>query len=247
MDITKVKKNIIFILCAVVLSFGIVFTIKANAKEKNISNNIEKLEKNELDNKDEDSKKDSKKVYVDVKGAVKSPGVYLLDNTKIVMDAVNSAGGLEDSADTTYINLSKKLSDEMVIYIFTKDEDEDKKEEGEITYEMGESLGGIIKNDAYIDSSDTNNVKNNNITSDVESKKNTSEENKEEENKNAIININTASKDELMNLNGIGDVKAQNIINYRIDNGEFKSIEEIKNVSGIGDAIYEKIKNDICI
>ncbi len=61
------------------------------------------------------------------------------------------------------------------------------------------------------------------------------------------ISINTASKEELMSLNGIGKSKAENIIEYRSKNGKFKSIDEIKNVSGIGDTIFEKIKDNIKI
>lgn len=61
-----------------------------------------------------------------------------------------------------------------------------------------------------------------------------------------LININTATKDELKTLNGIGDTLAQNIIDYR-KNNEFESIEDILNVSGIGDSKYEKIKEYICV
>lgn len=60
------------------------------------------------------------------------------------------------------------------------------------------------------------------------------------------ININTASKDELMSLNGIGDTLAQNIIDYRNKNS-FESIEDILNVNGIGQSKYEKIKEYICV
>ena len=58
------------------------------------------------------------------------------------------------------------------------------------------------------------------------------------------VNINTASKEELMTLKGIGEGKANAIINYR-QNTKFEKPEDIKNVKGIGDKIYENIKNDI--
>ena len=61
------------------------------------------------------------------------------------------------------------------------------------------------------------------------------------------ININTADIDALCTLSGIGEGKALNIVAYRSANGDFKSVEDIKNVSGIGEAIYEKIKDKICI
>ena len=56
------------------------------------------------------------------------------------------------------------------------------------------------------------------------------------------ININSATQTELETLPGIGSSTALKIINYRKENGKFKTIEEIKNVKGIGDAKYEKIK-----
>jgi competence protein ComEA len=59
------------------------------------------------------------------------------------------------------------------------------------------------------------------------------------------ININSASKSHLMSLTGIGEGKADAIIEYRKTNGPFKSIEEIKNVKGIGESIYQKIMGKI--
>lgn len=59
------------------------------------------------------------------------------------------------------------------------------------------------------------------------------------------ININTASLNELTLLPGIGEKKAQAIIEYREETGDFKTKDEIKNVKGIGDSIYEKMKRKI--
>lgn len=61
------------------------------------------------------------------------------------------------------------------------------------------------------------------------------------------ININTASKDELKRLKGIGEAIAQNIIDYRNEYGNFDSIEEIINVKGIGKAKFEDIKDHITV
>lgn len=65
--------------------------------------------------------------------------------------------------------------------------------------------------------------------------------------KNAIININTASKEELMTLTGIGNAKADVIIEYREQNGGFKSVEELKKVGGIGEKTLNKFIDKIDI
>ena len=62
-----------------------------------------------------------------------------------------------------------------------------------------------------------------------------------------LVNINTATQAELETLTGIGSSTALKIINYRKENGKFKTIEDIKNVSGIGDTKFEAIKNEICV
>jgi competence protein ComEA len=62
-----------------------------------------------------------------------------------------------------------------------------------------------------------------------------------------LININTASLEELDSLPGIGSVTAQHIIDYRDTNGPFTTIDEIMDVSGIGPATYDEIKNLITV
>lgn len=65
--------------------------------------------------------------------------------------------------------------------------------------------------------------------------------------KNSILNLNTANFEELSSLEMIGSTRAQAIINYRQQHGNFKSIEEIKNVYGIGDKIFEANKDRLTV
>ena len=62
-----------------------------------------------------------------------------------------------------------------------------------------------------------------------------------------LININTADETELQKIRGVGKVIAGRIIEYRTNNGLFKSIEEIKKVKGIGDKTFEKMKDTITV
>ncbi len=64
---------------------------------------------------------------------------------------------------------------------------------------------------------------------------------------NTLININTASSELLQTLSGIGEVKAQAIIDYRTSNGNFTSVEQLLNVKGIGEKTLDKIKGYICV
>ena len=66
-------------------------------------------------------------------------------------------------------------------------------------------------------------------------------------NKTDPVNINTADKEALMTLNGIGEVLAQRIIDYRQQNGNFGKIEDLTNVRGIGSGILEKNRDIMTI
>ena len=61
----------------------------------------------------------------------------------------------------------------------------------------------------------------------------------------AAVNLNTATKDDLVALPGIGPAKAQAILDYRSSHGPFKSIEEVKDVKGIGAKRFEKLKGEL--
>lgn len=217
-------------LLLILLIFLVGFDLYLDIPKKIENNYLEEdnsLVENTIDPVDTiETKKEN--VLVDVKGCVKKPGVYEIALDKVVNDAIKMAGGLKSSCETKNINLSKKLKDEMVIYVPTKVEVQTKEEEKINSVPKEEN----ISNDALVDSSNS-----------------VGYEEKEEVTvpKESKINLNTATKEELMTLSGIGESKAEAIIKYREDNGSFKTIEEIKNVSGIGDAAFEKIKDNITV
>lgn len=182
----------------------------------------------------------SQNYFVEIKGAVKNPSVYEVNDTNIINDVVEKAGGFTKKAYTKNINLSRKLTDELVIYVYTESEYKKKTQKNEnIVQEVCECSTYVIDNC-------TENAVSEIVASDKDTTfaEDNSTNNKEESNK---ININTANVNELTTLSGIGESRANDIIEYRTTNGNFKSIEEIKNVSGIGDSLFEKIKDYITI
>ncbi len=81
----------------------------------------------------------------------------------------------------------------------------------------------------------------------IESKKKKKEQEEEMGTSSGSINLNTATKEELMTLSGIGESKADEIINYRQESHGFKKIEDVMNISGIKEGVFQKIKDHICV
>ena len=176
-------------------------------------------------------------IYVEVKGAVNHPGVFEVNENNIINDVIALAGGLKDNAYTDNINLSKKVSDELVVYVFTKEEY--KKNSSSNNTHTNTSSTSSSKESYQIDEATKNNISI--ITS------SNSDEAPSQDTTSKLININTASVQELTSLPGIGETKANNIVSYRTENGYFKTIEDLKNVSGIGDATFEQLKDYITV
>ena len=191
-------------------------------------------------------------ILVDIKGEVKTPGVYKLPVNSRVIDAIEASGGLTKKAVTTYINLSKTLKDENVIIINSKSElkkIEEKKNIEEIKINDNSSVS--VKTSDVI-TNDVDKVKEETTTESVtktpeEGSSSANEISSEQKKETTSVNINESSIEELTTISGIGESKAKAIIEYRTTNGPFKSVEEIKNVSGIGDKLYDKIKAYITI
>lgn len=174
-------------------------------------------------------------IKVDVKGAVKKTGVYELSEGSTILDALTSAGGVTSKGSTANINLSKKLTDEMVIYVFTKDELKKKESTNELVCEIPKCECETVTITECPSELNGNKSDNNSINTDkttISSQK---------------VSLNSGTLQDFTTLDGVGESKAQAIIDYREKNGPFKQIEDIMNVSGIGEKAFEKIKDKLTL
>lgn len=228
----KYKYQIILTIGLVLIVSIIGIVLYFNDKEMVSEEKVEEV--SILETKVEELVKNTEKIKINIKGAIANSGVYELDSGSRVIDAINISGGLLNNADTSILNLSKKLKDEDVIIVYTNEEVK-KIKEGNVVIQYIEQECNCpdISNSACIDPDS--------LISDKVSK----DDNNTASDNNAKVSINTATLEELETLTGIGKSKAEAIIEYRINNGLFETIEDIKNVSGIGDSAFEKIKDSI--
>lgn len=139
-------------------------------------------------------------IFVDIKGAVKKPGVYQMKVGDRVKDAIDAAGGLTAEADSQKVNFAQRVEDQMVI----------------VVPKVGEEAEAIPAG----------------ATS-------------KEVSKEGKVNINTATVEELKTLKGVGEKKAEAIIEYRKKNGSFKTKEDLMKVRGIGKKLFESFEERI--
>lgn len=139
-------------------------------------------------------------IFVDIKGAVKNPGVYQMKVGDRVKDAIDAAGGLTEEADSQKVNLAKRLEDQMAI----------------VVPKVGEEAEEIPAG-----------------------------ETRKEATKEGKVNINTATVEELKTLKGVGEKKAEAIIEYRKKNGSFQTKEDLMKVRGSGKKLFESFQERI--
>lgn len=160
---------------------------------------------------------DGAKIVVDIKGNVKSPGIYTMGVGMRISQAIDSAGGFLSSADQKQINLAQKITDEMIIYVPAKGEIKS----SPAVMNAGQSSSGV----------NTESTSNSN----------------EKSNGGQTVNLNTATKEQLQELTGIGPKKAEQILQYREEHQSFKTMDEIKEVGGIGDKTFESLKDSLSV
>ena len=180
-------------LCAVVLGI-LLLNLTACNKNETVSSAFEESDSTgeNVHEQVQDEKKNT--IYVQIDGAVKKPGVSEVESGSRLFKVIEMAGGFSQKADTTMVNQASILTDEQQIYVYSKQETEEKKQE---------------------------------------------------ETQDGKINLNSASKKELMTLPGIGETKADSIIRYREERGNFSSIEELMDINGIKDGVFQKVKDYI--
>ncbi|MBU8657483.1 helix-hairpin-helix domain-containing protein [Bacillus pumilus] len=157
-----------------------------------------------LEDKTEKPDNDSSSIFVEVKGAVKKPGVYTFQSDARVEEAIRRAGGFTSKADTIEINQAAKLEDSMMIYVRKQGEAERQTQTGGADAPSGNE-------------------------------------------KSQSVNVNQADAAELQTINGIGPAKAEAIITYREEHGEFQQIEDLRNISGFGEKTIERLKNELTV
>lgn len=183
----------------------------------------------ETKNEERESKigilENKKTVTIHIVGEVNSPGVYTLNEGARIIDAINAAEGYTEEADLSKINLAYIIDDGIQVYIPSIRENRNQAEESEESFIKGDAGKDIISDS---------------ITQEIN-------KNKENIGNESKININTANLERLQMLPGIGLSTAQKIIEYREQNGKFKTTDDIKNVNGIGENKYEIIKEKITV
>ncbi len=157
------------------------------------------------------------RIMVYVCGAVRTPGVYSLPENSRVYEAVQEAGGFLTQADQEWVNQAGILQDGQKLKIYTLEETKELEAQGSSQGQIPES-GTPKENLTEAGAIQPGKVK-----------------------------LNTASKEELMTLPGIGESKAEAVIRHREEQGKFQTIEDIMQISGIKDAVFAKIKDRITV
>lgn len=163
-------------------------------------------------------------VCVHVCGAVNHAGVYELPAGSRVFEAIEMAGGFTEDADESYVNQAQQLSDGSKLVIPTAEQARmETEQDGTREQTAASSAEGYGVTGGQETAPDA--------ASSADGK----------------ININTATREQLCGIPGIGETRAAAIVAYRQDSGGFKAIEDIMKVSGIKEGTYAKIKDRITV
>ena len=173
-------------------------------------------------------------IAVYVCGAVQKPGVYYLPAGSRVCDALQAAQGFTQQADSEWLNQAQIVSDGQMLVAYTKDEtDAMRQSSGKMSLQDVSGSGSAPAMNGSPPSGNTAGMD--------------SAASAEGADAGGLVNLNTASKEQLMTLPGIGEAKADAIIRYRTESGCFASTEDVMNISGIKNSTYEKIRDRLTV
>lgn len=168
---------------------------------------------------------DKSMMVVHICGAVKNPGVYEVADGTRLNDIVMAAGGLTKKAAAEFVNLAQTIVDGQQYYIPSQSD-----VEGMDRLDTTDSFNADALNPDTMAAGVC-------IQNQTDSGSRTS----------GKININTATREELMTLPGVGESKADAVIAYRETVSQFETVEDIKKVNGIKDGLFQKISAQITV
>lgn len=171
-----------------------------------------------------DENADQLSICVYVCGAVQNAGVYTLAPGSRVYEAIAAAGGLTEEAEPRALNQAQLLEDGQQITVYTREEIET------VGSNSGSRTAGLPADGLSGEAAGGDGG----AGSDSEAGA-------------GLVNLNTAGREELMTLSGVGEARAAAIIAYREQNGGFTSPEEIMQIEGIGEKSYERLKDRITV
>ena len=158
-------------------------------------------------------------VYVHVCGCVNAPGVYALPEGSRIYEALEAAGGITEEGATRDL-VALEAEDGMKVEVPDAEQARLWREQGIGPAGTAVTAGGTAEGAYPMGAAQT---------------------------AGSRVNLNTASREELMTLDGIGETRADAIIRYREMYGGFQAIEDVMNVSGIKEGAFEKIKDSITV
>lgn len=156
-------------------------------------------------------------VFVNVVGHVRNPGLHSLPPGSRVADAIEAAGGPTEQADITRLNLARKLQDEEYLAVLATDEEPPQI----LAPAVGSSLGGEVETNAR----------------GVEELGDARGDERAD-----VLNLNTATEEQLMQLPGVGPVLAERISAWRAQNDGFRHVDELREVAGVGPKIFAQLE-----
>ncbi len=192
---------------------------KSSSSSSKDSEEKDGTEKENENDAAKDSDTSGSRIVVYVCGEVNSPGVYMLEKGSRVCDALRAADGMTEGAAEAYLNQARYLNDGERVYVPSKEEAEQLEgwEEGQGTASGDDSTSGSKASGGRTAGNGGS----------------------------GRVSINRAGREELLTLPGIGETKADAILDYREKHGGFSSTEELMQVEGIKEGTYNKLKDKI--